>query len=135
MLGSAAWRTERMEQAANDPLIAATDLADHLAQRGVPFRQAHEVVGRIVRAAEASSRSLADFSLDELRAFSPVFEASAVGLRADQVAAARNIVGGTAPSQVETQLRAAAERMTALRTWVDNAAAKLPTLESVTATD
>ncbi|MBV9898952.1 MAG: argininosuccinate lyase [Chloroflexi bacterium] len=135
MLGSAAWRTERMEQAANDPLIAATDLADHLAQRGVPFRQAHEIVGRIVRAAEASSRSLADFSLDELRAFSPVFEASAVGLRADQVAAARNIVGGTAPSQVETQLRAAAERMTALRTWVDNAAAKLPTLESVTATD
>ncbi len=47
-------------------LIAATDLADHLARRGLPFRQAHEIVGRIVRAVEASGRALAEFSLDEL---------------------------------------------------------------------
>ncbi len=133
MLGGATWRADRMAAAANDPLIAATDLADHLAQRGVPFRTAHEIVGRIVRAAESSSRSLADFSLAELREFSPVFEESAVGLRAEQVAAARDVVGGTAPRQVELQLAAARERVAEHRAWADAFAARLPTLASVTA--
>jgi len=132
MLAGAAWQVDRMAAAANDPLIAATDLADHLALRGVPFRTAHEIVGRIVRAAETSGRSLADFSLAELRAFSPVFEASAVGLRAEQVAAARDVVGGTAPAQVEAQLRLARERVEGHRAWTAEHEARLPTLESVT---
>ena len=133
MLVGATWQVDRMGLAANDALIAATDLADHLAQRGVPFRTAHEIVGRIVRAAEGSGRSLADFSLSELRLFSPVFEASAVGLRAEQVAAARDVVGGTAPRQVELQLSHARERVHGHRAWVEDFAARLPTLESVTA--
>jgi argininosuccinate lyase len=132
MLGSAVWNTGRLAAAAADPLIAATDLADHLARRGVPFRQAHEVVGRLVRAAEASSRSLSDFSLEELREFSPVFEASAVGLRAEQVVAARDVFGGTAPRQVRAQVGLAEERTREHRAWVERHAATLPTLESVT---
>jgi argininosuccinate lyase len=135
MYDGAVWRTERMALAANDALIAATDLADHLAQRGVPFRQAHEIVGRLVRAAETSGRGLGAFSLAELREFSPVFEASAVGLDAEHVVNARTVVGGTAPSQVERQVRAAAERLAMRRAWVDAHAAKLPTLESVTAAE
>jgi argininosuccinate lyase len=131
MLGGATWRVERLAAAADDALIAATDLADHLAQRGVPFRQAHEIVGRIVRAAERSNRGLSEFSLEELRAFSPVFEASAVGLRAEQIVAARRVLGGPAPSQVEAQLAAAQERTNATRAWVTEYAARLPTLESV----
>src|SRR5205823_9938602 len=71
MLAGATWGTERMARAASDPLIAATDLADHLTQRGVPFRQAHEILGRVVRAAEGSGRALSEFSLEELRTFSP----------------------------------------------------------------
>jgi argininosuccinate lyase len=133
MIAGATWRADRMANAANDPLIAATDLADHLAQRGVPFRQAHEVVGRIVRAAEAAGRSLGSFSLEELREFSPVFEASAVGLTAAQVVEARQVYGGPAPEQVELQLHSAQERLSLQRAWVDAAAAKLPTIESVTA--
>jgi argininosuccinate lyase len=133
MLNGATWRTERLAAAANDGLIAATDLADHLAQRGVPFRQAHEIVGRIVRAAEGSGRSLSDFSLDELQSFSTAFEVSAVGLKADDVVRARNVVGGPAPAQVAAQLRAAAERMAALRAWLEQTSARLPTLDSVTA--
>jgi argininosuccinate lyase len=101
----------------------------------VPFRQAHEVVGRIVRAAEAAERSLGAFSLEELREFSPVFEASAVGLTAEQVVEARQVYGGPAPAQVELQVRAAQERLAAQRAWVEEYAAKLPTLESVTAND
>jgi argininosuccinate lyase len=133
MIGGATWRTERLAAAADDPLIAATDLADHLAQRGVPFRQAHEIVGRIVRSAEASGRGLADFSLDELRAFSPEFEASAVGLRAGQIVGARRVVGGPAPEQVQVQLQTAGERTAASRAWATEYVARLPTLESVTA--
>jgi len=135
MLGGATWRTERLATAANDALIAATDLADHLAQRGMPFRQAHEVVGRIVRAAEGSGRGLGSFSLEELREFSPDFEAAAVGLTADDVVRARNVIGGPAPSQVGAQVRAASERMAEVRTWLEQTSAKLPTLASVTASD
>jgi argininosuccinate lyase len=132
MLDGAAWRTERLAESANDPLIAATDLADHLAQHGVPFRQAHEIVGRIVRLAESSCRSLADLSLDELRTFSPVFEPSAVGLHAAAVVAARTVAGGPAPAQLAAQLAFATERTRSHRAWAEAHAARLPTLESVT---
>ena len=132
MLRSATWRTERLAAAASDPLISATDLADHLAQRGVPFRQAHEIVGGIVRAAEASGRRLDDFPLDELRAFSPQFEQSAVGLRPADIVAARDVVGGTAPGQVSAQLQFAARRLDESRGWVEEYARRLPTLASVT---
>jgi argininosuccinate lyase len=134
MLAGATWRTERMAAAADDPLIAATDLADHLVRRGVPFRQAHEIVGRIVRAAESANRSLASFSLEELRAFSPEFEASAVGLKAADIVAARTVLGGPAPDQVRVQLGFASRQIEAHRTWVSEHAARLPTIEKVTAT-
>ena len=132
MVRGATWRTERLAGAAADPLIAATDLADHLSKRGLPFRQAHEIVGRIVRAAEANLRRLDSFTLLELREFSPLFEASAAGLQADQVVAARDVVGGTAPGQVAHQLGLARERLGATRRWIDAHVQMLPTLESVT---
>jgi argininosuccinate lyase len=131
MLRGATWQTERMARAADDALIAATDLADHLTRRGLPFRQAHEVVGRIVREAESGGRGLADFSLDELRAFSPLFEMSATGLRAPAIVAARDVLGGTAPRQVARQLSAARDRLAAAGEWVDDYGARLPTVERV----
>jgi argininosuccinate lyase len=134
MIQGATWRTERLAQAAADPLIAATDLADHLTQRGLPFRQAHEIVGHIVRAAEASQRRLDSFTLSELHAFSALFEASAAGLQAPELVAARDVVGGTAPGQVTRQLGLARERLGVTRQWIDAHVQSLPTLESVTAT-
>ena len=134
MVQGATWRAERLAQAANDPLIAATDLADHLTQRGLPFRQAHEIVGHIVRAAEASQRRLDDFSVEELREFSPLFEASAAGLQAAEVVAARDVIGGTAPGQVTRQLVFARARLDATRQWLDARVQTLPTLERVMAT-
>jgi argininosuccinate lyase len=112
-------------------LIAATDLADHLAQRGMPFRQAHEIVGHIVRHVETSGRSLSELSLEELQTFSPEFDASAVGLRAEHMVRARNVLGGPAAAQVAVQVERARERTAAHREWADAAAATLPTLESV----
>jgi argininosuccinate lyase len=133
MLAGATWLTDRLAQAAADPLIAATDLADHLVRRGLPFRQAHEIIGRMVRAAEDSGRGLDEFSLDELRAFSPLFESPAVGLKPADLVAARDVTGGTAPSQVLTQLQAARERVDTARRWVDESGQRLPTAASVTA--
>jgi argininosuccinate lyase len=133
LVRGACWRTDRLAQAANDPLIAATDLADHLARRGLPFREAHEVVGRLVKAAEASHRALSDFTLAELRSFSELFGEDAVGMTAAQVVAARDIVGGTAPRQVQAQLAAARPRLQALAAWAQTHRARLPTLQSVLA--
>jgi argininosuccinate lyase len=133
MIEGAIWRDQRLAEAADDGLIAATDLADHLARHGLPFRQAHEVVGRIVRDAETSNRSLASYSLDELHSYSALFEADAVGLRAPDLAAARDVPGGTAPARVRTEARTARGRLAALRAWAAEHAARLPTLESVMA--
>ncbi|GAC1314273.1 MAG: argininosuccinate lyase [Chloroflexota bacterium] len=131
MVRGATWNLERMSQAADDALIGATDLADHLTRRGTPFRQAHEIVGRIVRRAEASGRGLASFSLAELREFSAVFAADAVGLQATSLVRARDVVGGTAPSQVTRQLGNARRHLAVLQSWTDAALARLPTLDSV----
>ena len=133
MVRGASWRTDRLRAAASDPFITATDLADHLVKHGLPFRQAHEIIGRIVKMAEASQHGLADLSLEELQAFSPLFAASVVGLSPEQAVAARDLEGGPAPAQVRRQLDAARERQTALRAWLEDAAGRLPTLERVTA--
>ncbi|CAB4959094.1 unannotated protein [freshwater metagenome] len=68
MIGGAAFRADRMAAAAADELLAATDLADELVKRGVPFRQCHAIVGGLVREAVDSKRTLSDLSDDELRA-------------------------------------------------------------------
>jgi argininosuccinate lyase len=133
MIHSATWRRDRLAAAAADPLIAATDLADYLTRQGLPFRQAHEVVGHIVRAAESSGRGLSELSLAELQAFSPLFDDSVVSLQSADVVAARDVIGGTAPGQVRHQLDAARQRVEASRAWVDQKAKRLPTLERVTA--
>jgi argininosuccinate lyase len=133
MVRSAGWRTDRLAQAADDPLIAATDLADHLTVRGLPFREAHDVVGRIVKEAERGGRGLADFSLDELRSFSERFEADAVGLRAERVVAARDLTGGPAPRQVAAQVRAARARLDDLAAWAADHRSRLPSPASVLA--
>jgi argininosuccinate lyase len=132
MLRGARFRADRLAAAADDPLIAATDLADHLTRQGMPFRQAHEVVGRLVKAAESSGRALSSFGLDELRVYSPLFQAEAVGLHAMQVIAARTTVGGTASEQVAAQLEAARTRHTALAEWARDRADRLPSLEGLT---
>ena len=86
--------------------LLATELADYLVERGVPFREAHGVTGRIVRAALDSTRELTDFSLDELRAFSDrieqgVFARLTVSAAIDR----KRQIGGTARRQVEQRIK------------------------------
>ena len=105
-------RAERMRQAAFEGFSTATDLADYLVRRGLPFRDAHEVVARAVRDAAGKNRDLSELSLDELRAFSSeigddVFES----LTLEGSVAARKHIGGTAPDQVRAAIQRARLRL------------------------
>lgn len=96
---------EEMRAAALAGYPTATDLADYLARRGVPFRTAHDIVGRVVRLASERNCDIADLSLEELREFSDVIQDDVYSvLTLEGSIAARNHVGGTAPEQVLKQV-------------------------------
>ena len=96
-----------------DPFILATDYADYLSRKGLPFREAHRVVGELVRACEAKGRALPDLSPAELQEAQPLFEADAAGMTVEQALAARDVPGGTAPARVKQALREARSRLKA----------------------
>ncbi len=92
---------ERMRAAALEGFATATDLADYLVGKGVPFRDAHEIVARAVREAESQGCDLADLPLATLRRFSPAIAADVAGwLTLEGSVARRSHRGGTAPAQV-----------------------------------
>ena len=101
-----------MRKALDGGFLAATDLADWLVRaRGLPFREAHRVAGRVVRRAEAKKRRLDELTLAELRAVDPRFAKEALGvLSIERAAASRTSLGGTAPDAVRRAIRAAKER-------------------------
>lgn len=95
---------EQMRKAAAAGYPTATDLADYLTRRGVPFRTAHDIVGRVVRHASEAGCDIAELSLDDLRSYSDVITDDVYKvLTLEGSVAARNHVGGTAPNQVLKQ--------------------------------
>lgn len=101
----------RMAQAAEEDFILATDLADYLVRQGVAFRDAHGIVGRLVRHAIEEGKALSELSLDDYRRFSPHFGDDVFAITAATSVAARDLPGGTAPEQVSKALAAARRRM------------------------
>ena len=105
MMESASVNREAMARAAEDPQLMATDLAEWLVRRGVPFREAHHQVGRFVAACAKRQISLADASLEMMQQHLPAATAECQALfSAQRSVAARDIPGGTAPRRVEEQL-------------------------------
>jgi argininosuccinate lyase len=105
MLGSLALREDRIAQALRGGYLSATDMADYLVQQGVPFRTAHEQVGRLVRYAEFQGKELQELSIEEIQRFASqagpdVFDWLAI----DNVVARRTSPGGTAPARVDEAL-------------------------------
>jgi len=101
-----------MRAAAISGFSTATDLADYLVRAGVPFRDAHEVVGKAVRLGIDSGRDLADISLAELQQFSTQIAADVFTvLTLEGSVSARNHLGGTAPKQVLAAVKRARLRM------------------------
>ncbi len=101
----------RARRAATENYTLATDLADYLVRKGMPFRQAHEVVGGLVRVAERLRRDLRRLSLEEYRGASPLFEDDILHLDARASVASRDVPGGTAPRRVAGALRRARTRL------------------------
>lgn len=102
----------RAREAASQGYLNATELADYLARKGMPFRVAHETVGRIVKHAIQSDAELNDLSLDELKSFSTLIEADVfVSLSLEQTLATKAQKGGTAPERVAEALVAARARI------------------------
>ncbi len=105
MLSRAQWRTGRLRQAVQGDFSNATDLADFLVRKGMPFRRAHEVVGRVVQYCLRSGRTLESLQVDELRQFSDLFDEEAVvAIQPETVLQSRRTRGGTAPEAVQAQI-------------------------------
>ncbi len=109
------FNAERLRASASEPSLLATDAADYLARRGMPFRQAHDVIGKVLREAERQNKPWTQLSLDDLRAISPVFDNDFhAGLSVEAAIAAKSVPGGTAPDSVRAEIADLQKRITAL---------------------
>lgn len=101
-------KPDNMREAARKGFATATDLADYLVCKGVPFRDAHEIVGKSVGYGITEKKDLAEMSLEELQQFSDVIDEDVFEvLTLEGSVAARNHIGGTAPEQVRTAIASA----------------------------
>ena len=112
VVGAMRFDRAAMRHATERGMLTATDLADHLARQGVPFREAHEIVGRLVRTRLADGHDLAGMTLEELHAIDPRFTAAALDeIAPERSVASRSSPGGTAPERVRAALRDAAKSL------------------------
>ncbi|MGD8912269.1 MAG: argininosuccinate lyase [Candidatus Thiodiazotropha sp.] len=112
MVPAISCRKEAMRQATLQGFATATDLADYLVRKGIPFRDAHEIVGKAVAFGIAEGRDLSQMELQELQRFSSRIEADVFDiLTLEGSLAARDHIGGTAPNQVRSAIARARERI------------------------
>ena len=105
---------DAMRKGAHGGFMAATDLADYLVGKGMPFRDAHAVVGRLVLECEKRGKTLQELSVDELKQTDPLFDAGALdAVDIDKIVARRITAGGTGHDAVKVQLDQARERLAA----------------------
>ena len=104
-LASTRFCQARLREAASDPALVATELADYLVGVGVPFRDAHEIVGKVLCAAEREGKSIREMPPERLKEFSPLFAGDLTTQLSLQSALVRRAtIGGTAPSAVRAAL-------------------------------
>ena len=117
MMSSAQFNKERMRQAAEDSYVLATDLADYLVSKGVPFREAHGVMARMADYAASQRKLFSDLTLEEYRQFSSKFDEDVYAVNVDASINARDVPGGTALLQVKTALEQAKKAVTERPPW------------------
>lgn len=106
MLPEISFNTEKMLHTAAEGYSTATDLAEYLVRKGVPFRQAHEITGKVVRYCINNKKDLQSLNLKELKSFSRVIEADVFkALGPCESVKSRSSYGGTSPSEVMRQIR------------------------------
>src|SRR5690606_26762701 len=101
---------ERGREAASYGYLNATELADYLVKQGMPFRAAHEAVGKLVLIGLDGARELGELSLEEMRLVVPeIGEGVYEALKLEQALGSKAAIGGTAPSRVYEALKTARE--------------------------
>src|SRR5882724_10085271 len=99
------FNARRLEAAASNPALLATEAADYLVHKGIPFRQAHDIVGKVLHEAEKQNISWTALPLDALKKISPAFEADfAKSLSVEAALAGKRVAGGTAPESVRAAI-------------------------------
>jgi argininosuccinate lyase len=99
------FNAERLRAAASNPALFATDAADYLVLKGVPFRQAHDLVGKVLREAERQSKPWTELSLEDVKKISPLFEEDFLdGPSVENAIASKVVLGGTAPEAVRAAI-------------------------------
>ncbi len=107
MLLTCTFRTDTMKKNAEGGFTNATDAADYLVKQGMPFRQAHEVIGKLVLDCLRQKRALLDLSLDELKNYSELFTEDVFeAISIETCVAKRNLAGGPAPEAVLSHIKA-----------------------------
>jgi argininosuccinate lyase len=129
MLNSMKINKHTMRAAASRGFTQATDLADYLVNKNIPFRQAHKIIGELVQHCIQKNCQLDELSLETLQTFHQkitpdVFQA----IDLDNIVAARNILGGTAPLQVKQQLEQSQATLDAITQWLEEKYALTQTL-------
>lgn len=115
------FNTKRMKEAVSDEFLLATDLADYLVLKGVPFRRAHEICGKVVQYAIENKKKLSELSISEFKSISPEFENDLVKfLSIERSIEYRNSFGGTARARVEEQILNARQILSRQLEWVND---------------
>lgn len=115
MLQKTGFDADAMARAADGGFSCATEVADYLAAKGVPFRTAHEITGKIVRRCIDDGRTLQDLPLDEYKKFSDVFDADVfTAVDARTAVERRSVVGGCAPSELARQIKTLRKKLKGL---------------------
>jgi argininosuccinate lyase len=99
------YRDDRLRAAASNPALLATEAADYLVRKGVPFRQAHDFIGKILKEAERQQKVWTNLPIEELRKISPAFDSDFLNsLSVDAALASKKVPGGTAVESVRSAM-------------------------------
>src|SRR5215471_19025002 len=110
-LASTKFNVDRLRAAGSDPRLLATEAADYLVRKGIPFRQAHDIVGKVLKEAERQKVVWTEFPISELKKFSPAFDEDLRQfLTVEAALIAKNVPGGTSPDQVRKAIAALDQR-------------------------
>ncbi len=111
-VSSTKFNAEKLRSRAANPALLATEAADYLVRKGIPFRQAHDLVGKLLKEAERQGKVWTELPLAELKIISPAFESDFANmLSVDAALAAKNVPGGTAPEAVRKAISDLEERL------------------------
>lgn len=112
MIQSLKLHKETLEKACQKGFPTATEAADHLVKQGIPFREAHEVVGQAVTAAAKKGTDLVDYTIEEWKQFHPAFQKSILkDVSLETTVQAKRSIGGTAPNQVKNVIKKQCKRL------------------------